>query len=161
MDGIITIFCFLAAGHGGGLGTRSIIWLGLGNLLGDAISMATAEYVSSSNEHDYEISERAREQWEMEHCLELEVDEMVQIYQSKHKFCYDDAKAIVDLQLKYPKYFLHNMMVEELGILHDPEETDSFLMKSLMMFLSFIIFGSIPLISYSVIMNFAAENRQV
>lgn len=156
LDGIITIFCFLAAGHGGGLSLNSMIWLGLGNLLGDAVSMAISEYLSSSNEAEFNKSELLRESWEMYNCPEGELAEMVEIYMDRYQFTEEDAKTVVDIHWKYPEYFLHNMMVEELGILVDDDGL-SYHKKALIMFFSFVFFGAIPLASYSAVMIFFGQ----
>ena len=59
----------------------------------------------------------------------------------------EDAKAMLDVMAKYPEVFLRTMMLEELGLM-PPEGDEAPWKNGLVMFFSFTVFGSIPLIGY-------------
>merc|ERR1712113_70586 len=115
--------------------------------------MGFGDYLSSKAENDYIMQERKREQWEMENFPEAEKHEMMQLYYEKG-IEHEDAKQLVDIMAKYPSFFVDSMMVQELGLL-TPDDGDSPACNGLVTFLSFAIFGSVPLLSY--VGNFEAS----
>ena len=54
--------------------------MGIANLIGDGISMALGDYISTRSEAEYTINERNREAWEVENNPEGEKREMIDIY---------------------------------------------------------------------------------
>ena len=62
-------------------------------------------------------------------------------------FTKDDAKEMTDILERNEEAFLYVMMAEELGI---PEDSASPIKNGIVTFISFCIFGSIPLISFVV-----------
>lgn len=52
-------------------------------LVAGALSMAAGEYVSVSSQSDTEQADLAREQWELEHQREFELEELAGIYQQR------------------------------------------------------------------------------
>lgn len=77
------------------------------------------------------------------------VDEGVQIYQSKG-FTAEEATQLINLMTKKPEYtnyFIDHMMVQELGqVVPDPSASP--LKNGVVTFISFIVFGFIPLLGY-------------
>ena len=65
---------------GGGLSTKAILTLGFSSILADAVSMGLGDALSSKAEAEYILSERDREEWELEHNKEGEIEEMIDIY---------------------------------------------------------------------------------
>ena len=57
MDGIITTFSIIAAAVGASLDMKVIITMGVANLIADGISMGLGDYLSSTFEYKYIISE--------------------------------------------------------------------------------------------------------
>ena len=53
MDGIITTFAIVCAAVGAGLGNKTVIVMGLANLVADAISMGLGDALSEKAEYDY------------------------------------------------------------------------------------------------------------
>ncbi|MBD3188849.1 hypothetical protein GF325_18615, partial [Candidatus Bathyarchaeota archaeon] len=141
---IITTFAVVAGVEGAKLIIGVILVLGVANLLADGISMGIGDYLSTKSEREYQKREREREMWEVENYPEGEKLEMVELYEDKG-MKKEDAEAMVDIMSKYKDTWVDIMMVEELGIL---EDNDSPLNNAIATFLSFLAFGSIPLVSY-------------
>jgi len=144
MDGIITTFAVVAGVVGAELAIGIVLIMGLANLLGDGLSMGIGDYLSSKSEIEYQKDERKREGWEVEHFPEGEKKELIELYQ-KRGIAKPDAEKMVELIAKYPTAWVNIMMIEELSIL---ESDESPMKNALVTFFSFIVFGSIPLISY-------------
>jgi len=75
---------------------------------------------------------------------------MKEIYVHEKGFSEEDADAFLKILLKYPDQFLKTMFVDEIGLLPPDEEED---MKrrakdAFTTFLSFVVFGSVPLSVY-------------
>ena len=155
LDGIITGFSIVSSGYASHLSSRYIIVLGFANVLADAISMGHGDYFSEKTELEFVNDQYKREKWEMENYPEGEIKEMVQLYNSKYNISPDEASQLLVQMTKYPKLFVDHMMVLELGLL-PPEDTDFWLpvKKGFATFLSFVLFGSIPLIVFSFSENF-------
>lgn len=149
LDGIITTFSIVAAVAGASLSSEIVIMMGFANLLSDGISMGLGDYLSESAERDYIRSERAREQWEIEHIPEVELQEMIDLYKAKG-VSENDAKNILSTMMKYNDLFLDHMMVLELGL--QPIDEDEHPSKNgLVTFGSFVAFGSVPMWVYLII----------
>lgn len=110
--------------------------------MGDAISMAVADYLATKSDDEYMKAEEARERAEMEADFEGEKREMVHIY--KQMGLQDEvAEEIVEILSSNKEGFLKVMMIEELQLIADEENP---LRNSLVTFFSFIIFGLMPMI---------------
>ena len=144
LDGIITTFAVVAGVAGAALSAGIVLILGFANLIADGISMAIGDYLSSKSEREYENTERGREEWEVENYPEGEKKELVELYVSKG-IGEADATAMVDIIAKDPKAWVDIMMVEELGIVGSEESP---LANAVATFLSFGLFGFIPLLTY-------------
>jgi VIT1/CCC1 family predicted Fe2+/Mn2+ transporter len=153
LDGIVTTFAVVSAAMGAGnaFGNRShvVLIMGFANLFADGFSMGFGEYISSSAEADHIRSERMREEWEVDSYIEGEKREMVELYMSKG-LCQEDSQTIVDIISKDKKVFVDIMMVEELGLLaEDTSDPWGPHKQGLVIYLSFLLFGSIPLLAYT------------
>jgi vacuolar iron transporter family protein len=144
LDGIITTFAVVAGVAGAALSPGIVLIMGFANLIGDGISMAIGDFLSSKAERDYNRAEREREKWEVENYPEGEKRELVELY-SARGVAPADAKAMVDIIAKTPKAWVDTMMVEELGII---ESDESPVKNALVTFASFLIFGFIPVLAY-------------
>ena len=147
LDGIGTTFAIIAAAAGANEDWKTVLVFGFANVLADGFSMGFGEFVSGSAERDFAIKERAREEWEVENCFDVEVDEMIELYQSKG-ISKEDATTIVSIISKDPKIFVDFMMVEELELLVDVDDKWGPLKQGVVMFISFICFGVIPVLAY-------------
>ena len=156
LDGIITTFAIIAASQGGGLSQRTIILMGFANLLADAISMGVGDFLSETAEQKYIAGEQKREKWEMDNYMDGEVAEMTEIYEARGMSA-GDARAYMGILARYPKIFLENMMVDELGLMPIKDDDDPYeaAKKGLVTFLAFVAFGAVPVLVY--VVHFAAS----
>jgi VIT1/CCC1 family predicted Fe2+/Mn2+ transporter len=144
LDGIVTTFAVVSGVAGAELGSGVIMILGLANLLADGLSMAVGAYLSSKSEREYYERERAREAWEVEHFLEGERAEMLQIY-AEQGYSPQEAQALVEIQSRDPERFVDTMMIQELGLLPDDRKP---LLSALATFAAFAVAGALPLLVY-------------
>ena len=66
LDGILTSFAIVAGSAGGRLPPEVVLVLGFSNIIADALSMGVGEFLSSKANNEWILSERQRENWEME-----------------------------------------------------------------------------------------------
>ncbi|CAD8149149.1 unnamed protein product [Paramecium octaurelia] len=146
LDGMVTTFSVVAGVAGAGLSTGVVLGMGIANLIGDGISMALGDYISTRSEAEFTINERNREQWEVETNPEGEKKEMVEIYKSKG-IDHDEAVIIADTLSKNKKVWVDVMMVEELGLMSIDEHP---IKDAIVTFFSFGLFGLMPLLPFIV-----------
>jgi VIT1/CCC1 family predicted Fe2+/Mn2+ transporter len=148
LDGIITTFATVTSVAGAQLSASIILILGIAHLFADGISMGMGDALSDEAEHEFYRVEKEREVWEMAQNMQGEVDEMIDEY-TKRGISEADARLILTTLAKpeYKKFFLDNMMVWELGMLPMEEETSPWVSGGVT-FGSFVLFGSVPLLSY-------------
>ncbi|EDQ91677.1 uncharacterized protein MONBRDRAFT_31124 [Monosiga brevicollis MX1] len=159
LDGIITTFAVVASSNGARLSANVIVIMGVANLLADGLAMGMGEYLSSLSELQYARSERQREEWELENYEEGEISEMVELYMEKG-IEEEDARQILHIMSKYKDFFVDHMLVQELGIM-PPDEDESPFKNGVVMFLAFISFGLVPLLSYLMLqtVNFGSMDK--
>lgn len=110
--------------------------------------MGVGEFLSSKAENEWILSERRRENWEMENYPEGEIREMIDIYQTRG-MSREDATKVIETMAKYQDFFVDIMMAEELQ-LQVPEDDHKIesMKEGVVMFCSFATFGSLPLLGY-------------
>ena len=146
LDGIITLFAIVASISGSDLQAAVVLVLGFSKLVGDGISMGMGDFLSEKAEIDFTKSELEREKWEFENYPNGEIQEMIEIYQEKG-IEKEDAELILNTMSKYPKLFVDHMMMQELE-LNTGQIEDNPVKNGCITFTSFLIFGTIPLLSY-------------
>ncbi|OGJ57684.1 hypothetical protein A2881_04250 [Candidatus Peribacteria bacterium RIFCSPHIGHO2_01_FULL_55_13] len=144
-DGIVTTFAVVAGTMGAGLPRYIVIILGLANLLADGISMATGAYLSLRSERDQFKRIRREELEEIEDHPDLEREEIREFF-SKKGFSGEDLERVTAVITKDKTVWADTMMHAEHGL--TTESTDRPILHALMTFLSFQIFGIIPLLPY-------------
>jgi VIT1/CCC1 family predicted Fe2+/Mn2+ transporter len=150
LDGIVTTFAIVASVVGAGMGTEVVVITGFAKLLGDGLSMGLGDCISEQAEMDHINGERKREMWEFDNYAEGEISEMVEIYQQKG-FSREDATKVIKTMAKpeYKNFFIDHMMIQELGE-KTPGEDEHPVKNGAMCFLSFMFWGTIPLIPYCI-----------
>jgi len=150
-DGVITTFAVVAGFAGAeaegtaGVGAVAVLLFGLANLFSDAASMALGSFLSDRSQTDIYRSTRAAELREIRENPELERAELQEILRAKGVAA-DDIDEFARLYEKNPELLADFMMQYEIGM---PDPSDgSPAMNALATFLSFLFFGSIPLVPY-------------
>lgn len=155
-DGIITTFAVVAGFSGAslnqsneeliGLSFATVLLFGLANLFADAVSMGLGNYLSIRAEKDVYRSAKKHEREIIRNNIERESKITLEILVSKG-FSTAEAKTLVDIYKKNENYWVDWMMDNGLEI-SNPEGTNPIL-TGLATFVSFIIFGAIPLIPFA------------
>lgn len=144
-DGIVTTFAVVAGTVGADLPHYVVIILGLANLVADGVSMGTGSFLSGKSEMDHYERVRKEELEEIESIPELEREEIREAYARKG-FTGEDLERTVRVITANKDVWADTMMSEEHGLIL--EAADKPLIHGITTFLSFIVFGSIPLIPY-------------
>ena len=149
LDGVITTFSIVAAVAGASLPPQTAILMGFSNLIADAISMGLGDFLSSKAELEFEISESVREKVEFEHSPQEEIGEHADllIARGMNKA---DAWSLSMTLAKYPDVFHEMHMPLELGI-SAPDGGSTPAMDGFVTFISFILFGSVPMWTYLIL----------
>lgn len=147
LDGLITTYSVVMGVAGANLSTIVVVALGVANLIGDGISMALGDYLSTKSEIEFQRKERSREEWEVENNPEEEKIEMIELYEKKG-ISREDATKVVEIFSKSKKAWVDIMMVEELGLMPSEENPMN---NALVTFVAFALFGLVPLIPFIII----------
>mmetsp|Transcript_8811 Transcript_8811/g.8882 ORF Transcript_8811/g.8882 Transcript_8811/m.8882 type:complete len:283 (-) Transcript_8811:412-1260(-) len=147
IDGVLISISIISAAEGGDFTWRVVLCIGLSCVLANALHYGIGEYLSSKAHRDFVNTEKRREKWEFKNFKEGEVTEMINIFEEKG-MSRPDAELVVRKISEYDNFFVNMMITEELG-LQIPDEDDAALLKdSIVMFLSFTIFGCLPFMIY-------------
>lgn len=144
IDGIVTTFAVVSGVAGASLSSGIVLILGFANLFADGLSMAVGNYLGTKSEVEYKDRERHREEWEVENLPEEEKEEVRQIYRRKG-FTGELLEKAVDVITQDKKQWVDTMLLEELHII--PERTSPF-KAGAVTFVSFVVAGFVPLLSY-------------
>ncbi len=157
-DGIVTTFAVVAGfsganlSHANGLGYVTVLLFGLANLFADASSMGLGNLLSMRAEQDRYKQEREKELKEIKHNIDIEKMETEQLLITKG-FTQKQAQELVAIYSLNTDYWADFMMRYELEM-SDPTNENP-LLNGGVTFISFIIFGSIPLLPYFIFGNHA------
>ncbi len=121
--------------------------MGFASLVADAMSMGLGDTLSEMAERDFIRREWERETWEMDTNPSGKVQEMQEFYVQKG-VSEEDASRILEIFSKYKVFFVEHMMQVELGLLAPDEPPWA---KGAVTFVSFCLFGAVPLASYAAV----------
>lgn len=151
-DGIVTTFAVVAGFTGANatavisaLSPIVVLLFGMANLIADAASMGLGNFLSIRADKDVYKTHEAKERAEIQNEPEYEKEETRTIL-INHGFTPEDAHTLTEIYAKNENYWTDFMMKYELEM-SDPSQDNPFL-TGLATFISFLIFGSIPLIPY-------------
>lgn len=151
IDGSVTTFAVVAGAAGADLSNQTVLILGFANLLADGFSMSVGNYLSVKAElHNYQKHE-ALEYWEVENMPEHEIEEVREIY-SKKGFEGELLDRVVEVITADKDRWVKTMMQDELEMA-PPEKSP--LKTATMTYVSFILVGFIPLLTY--VINYFRE----
>ncbi len=150
-DGIVTTFAIVAGFAGAAaegaaqIGALAVLVFGLANLFADAVSMGLGEFLSTRSQRDLYMQQRRRELHELATNPDQERRELMQML-TERGLDRASADAAADLLLTSPELVVDMMMSYELEM---PDmRNGSPALDGLMTFLSFVLFGAVPLIPY-------------
>lgn len=147
IDGILTSVAVTFGATGGNFAANVILGLGCSIVTANALHLGIGEYLSSKAHRDFVQTEKRREQWKFKNFKEDQIKEMINVFEERG-MARQDAEVVVRKMSAYDAFFVNMAVTEELG-LQVPDEDDALLLKdSFVMFFSFAIFGSLPLLSY-------------
>lgn len=141
-DGIVSIACLVLGVAASDASRNAILTAGIAGLVAGAASMALGEYVSVSSQRDSEMSDIAKETWELENTPERELAELTAIYQDKGLNHALAREVAVELTKKDA---LKIHLAEELGITE--QSTAKPVEAAVSSAAAFSIGGAIPLIA--------------
>jgi VIT1/CCC1 family predicted Fe2+/Mn2+ transporter len=150
-DGIVTTFAIVAGFAGAAadgvaqIGGLAVLVFGLANLFADAVSMGLGEFLSARSQHDLYRSRRDSELHEIATNPEQERHELEQILMQRG-LPNDEASTTADILMRHPDMMADLMMTYEFGM-QDPDE-DNPAVNGFVTFLSFTVFGAVPLCPY-------------
>jgi VIT1/CCC1 family predicted Fe2+/Mn2+ transporter len=153
IDGIITTFAVVAGFAGAALSSENttqltfmvVLLFGLANLFADAASMGLGNFLSVRSEKDLYLAKRNREQSVLSTQPMQEMEKTVRIMQEKG-FSSEDAAQLAAIYHKNQEYWLDFKMIHEHGASDPRGENEVF--TGLATFLSFMTFGSVPLLPF-------------
>jgi len=153
IDGAITTFAVVAGVVGAGLSANVIVILGLANLFADGFSMAASNYSGTKTEADELDRFRQIEKKHIAIAPEGEREEIRQIMMAKGLTgaALEDAVTAITSN---EETWINTMLTEEYNLsinLRSP------LISGLSTFLSFFIFGAIPLVPFLLAADQALE----
>lgn len=153
IDGIVTTFAVVAGFAGAALSTdvttqlsfAVVLLFGLANLFADAASMGLGNFLSVRSEKDLYEVERANELRLMRTEREAEITETVTLLKEKG-FNDADAATLAAIYQHNEEYWLDFMMNHEHQMPDPRSENEVY--TGFATFLSFMVFGSIPLLPF-------------
>ena len=159
VDGVITTFAIVTASYAADLNVKTILILGLSNVLADGFSMGFGDYASSYSERDHFLTERAKESLEYEHNNAFETQELTQFYTEKG-LSVEDSKAIVNILSKpnYKESCIDHLMLLEFNMC-TPDDGVEIMKKAVSTTVSFYTFGLFPLMIYIIAKLVGFHNR--
>ncbi len=121
-DGLTVPFA-LAAGLAIFDDSRLVVTAGIAEIIAGSISMGLGGYLAAKSEQEHYVSEKAREDYEVEHMPHREEAEIYEIFEP-YGVSRAEAKPVVDALKRNPEKWVDFMMKFELG-LEKPDESRS------------------------------------
>jgi VIT1/CCC1 family predicted Fe2+/Mn2+ transporter len=153
-DGIVTTFAIVAGFAGAQadgvaqIGGLAVLVFGLANLFADAVSMGLGEFLSLRSQHDLYHARRAAELREIHEFPDQERMELFEILRQRGLPA-GEADTVATTLARHPQIMADLMMTYEFGM-QDPDE-ESPALNGIVTFVSFVIFGAIPLVPYFIL----------
>jgi len=145
-DGLTVPFA-LAAGLSGAVANGHVVLIaGIAEMAAGSIAMGLGGYLAARSEHESYVSERAREEMEIDQKKDAEIKEVRDIFQ-KYGLSGDALEAATQAIISNRVTWVDFMMKEELG-LEEPDPKRA-LRSALTIGLAYIAGGIIPLTPYA------------
>jgi len=150
-DGLTVPFA-LAAGISGlsGAATKLVVLAGLAEIAAGSIAMGLGGYLAARTDFEHYLTEKQRENWEIDHLAEREKEEVAEVFRG-YGMKDTQITPIVDAMSQNREQWIDFMMRFELGLeTPDPKRAG---ISALTIGLSYIVGGFIPLSPYILIPN--------
>jgi len=147
-DGINTSLGIVAGIGGAAIGVDIVILAALIGMFTGAKAMAVQNYLAVKSQREILESEIKREEYEIEHYPNREREEIEEIYKLKG-FSGEELNMVVNKIISDKEVWLKTMLTEELGL--NLEIIGSPVKGALVMFVSFLIGGILPIIPYFIV----------
>ncbi len=144
IDGAVTTFAIVAGVTGADLSVKTILILGLANVIADGFSMAASNYSGTKTEKDEYLQLRDHEMRQIERDPDGEREEVRQIYRLKG-FEGDDLDRAVEIITADRSRWVESMMTDEWGMRTAPRDP---LKSAINTFLAFLVCGMVPLLPF-------------
>ncbi len=153
VDGIVTTFAVVAGFTGAQSGDSTIasisvtavLLFGFANLFADGVSMGLGNVLSVRADQDVYKQEKEKERREIKANRKSEIAETVFILKQKG-FTHKQAVQLAEVYATNEEYWLEFMMNHELEMTNP--ESDNPVLTGLSTFISFIVFGAVPILPY-------------
>jgi VIT1/CCC1 family predicted Fe2+/Mn2+ transporter len=157
IDGVITTFAVVAGAAGANMSIKTILILGFANLIADGFSMSVGNYFSTKANRDNYYKHFARENWEIDHLREREIEEIRDIYIAKG-FRGKLLDSVVEVIISDRKVWLETMMKDELGLILEEKRP---IQTAAATFFSFVGVGFIPLFAFTFLSAFNFHSSEL
>jgi VIT1/CCC1 family predicted Fe2+/Mn2+ transporter len=155
IDGIVTTFAVVVGFAGAAISNEEttqltfvvVLLFGLANLFADAASMGLGNFLSVRSEKDLYRVKRETERQRLVGRPESEIVKTKMLLE-RQQFAPDDAAALAHIYQRNDEYWLDFIMHHELRLTDPRAENEVF--TGLATFLSFMVFGTIPLLPFMV-----------
>jgi VIT1/CCC1 family predicted Fe2+/Mn2+ transporter len=153
VDGIVTTFAVVAGFTGAqsgdstiaALSVTTVLLFGFANLFADGVSMGLGNILSVRADQDVYKREKEKERKKIRSHTESEVAETIFILEEEG-FTKEQAQQLANIYATNEKYWLTFMMNHEMEM--TSPENDKPILTGFSTFISFIIFGAVPIIPY-------------
>lgn len=143
-DGIVTTFAIVAGAAGAHLSPFVVLALGFANLIGDGISMGLGEYLGRKSERAYYRGELLREEREVRTAPNHDVVGIRRIFH-RWGFRGKELQHAVTVVRKNPRAWADLLVQDQLG---GSDAAEQPFRRGFVMFVAFVIFGFVPLLSF-------------
>jgi len=147
-DGVNTSLGIVAGIGGASIGVDIVILAALIGMFTGAKAMAVQNYLAVKSQREILESEIKREEYEIENYPEREKEEIIEIYKSKG-FSGAELDMVVNKIISNKEVWLKTMLSEELGL--NLEIIGSPIKGAIVMFISFLLGGILPIIPYFIV----------
>ncbi len=151
-DGLTVPFALAAGISGAGAATKIVVLAGLAEIAAGSIAMGLGGYLAARTDAEHYMTEKQRENWEIDNLPEREKQEVVDVFKG---YGLEEAHItpIIDAMMKKRDQWIDFMMRFELGLeAPDPRRAR---ISALTIGISYIVGGFIPLSSYILIPHLA------
>jgi VIT1/CCC1 family predicted Fe2+/Mn2+ transporter len=147
-DGLTVPFALAAGISGAGAATKIVVLAGLAEIAAGSIAMGLGGYLAARTDFEHYVTEKKRENWEIDHLPEREKEEVADVFRG---YGMEEAHIapIIEAMSNNRQQWLDFMMRFELGLeAPDPKRAR---VSAFTIGISYIVGGFIPLSPYILI----------